>query len=619
MGVEVPVFIDLEERAARIITRATLSAVRSQTRGLGAAVRRGDMGGAQRLVSAINLGPAANEVRSQLELIALNAVILGAAQFTEGHDARRTKFVRTREIPMEIGNQVGQIIQGLDGSQTEIVRIAAEKLLNEADAEDPTVGGVGVDEGLFKSDDQAILVHLLKQFGPGGLSAALTSAVDSGVKLQAKVSANLMTSRMSAFGALSQAEAGGIPTYQWNAVLDNRTCPFCSGMHGKVFSVGQSLQELRTIIMSQDVNVARSLSPWPRQNIASINSLAGMSQDKLQQEGFAKPPAHPHCRCVLSIVGTVPKKEITGFQIRRIKRRLKDAVPEPPTRLKAIKDAKSTEEMFKKPSGQWLEDRVTNVHDPAIEKLFERKAVVPLDQRPVYQMLGGGSGAGKGTIVRKGLVKVPKRMVILDADELKKALPEYVSRVSSGDASAAAFAHQESSFLSTRALSRGFARRHDMLLDGTGDGTIDKLLGRVQPAKDLGYLVKADYVTIPTQEAITRAIARAQRTGRMVPEQVIRTIHRDVSRTFKVAIDRNVFDEVRLWDNAAGKEPILVMQQIRGQTTVFRSDLWDAFLAKAEENVGVSAVKLPQAMRKTIKTAQKKRQKKARKGKIDQR
>ncbi len=321
MALEVPVFIDLENRAARVINRSLQGAVQEQTRGLSTAVRQGDTAGAARLIDQINFGPAAEEIRSELELLSLNMVLLGAAQFTEGHEARGTRFVRDREIPPEIQPQVEQIIRSLDGSQTEAVRLGAQRLVAEAEAEDPTVAGSGVsDFTLFKVDETVATMERFAKVAGATLASRLNAAVDAGTKLQANVSANLLTSRMVAFGALSQATAGGITTYQWNAVLDSRTCPFCQGMNGKTFSVQPALRDLRTIIGSQDPGVAKALSPWPNQNIASINRLAGLTDEKLQEEGFAIPPAHPRCRCVLSIVGTVPRSEIRGFQVRPVPR-----------------------------------------------------------------------------------------------------------------------------------------------------------------------------------------------------------------------------------------------------------------------------------------------------------
>ncbi|MEE8536915.1 MAG: zeta toxin family protein, partial [Acidobacteriota bacterium] len=592
---DLEVFFPIEEAMTRALAQVLLPAVSEQLEQAG-----DDPRSAERAIDQINLGPAAASVRENLALLGTNAVLLGAAQFTEGREVLLTRFMQEMSIPPEVDMAVEQLIVSLDGSGTEQVRQEAQKVLQAAEAEDEATPVTGMSTTtLFPTR------RVKKQFE--GLAGQLNSAVASGVRLQSSVGANLATSRLVQFGGLSQANAGGITTYQWNSQLDSKTCPFCVGMNGKTFSVGPSLSAVTQILRSTDPNVAKTLSPWPRQTIANLNSLAGMSGSKLQDQGFSLPPAHPRCRCVPSIVGTVPRSEIVGFlrikpgkgsvqqqlqahRANRARPRPRRVAPEAietevgSDALLSFAEAESTEGMWLS-EGEWLESRVRGVHNPAMSSLFEGKSVVPVGQQPRAHFLGGGSGAGKGTIQRKGLVRTTNRTITVDPDELKKVLPEYNRMIAAGDPRAAAFAHEESSFLSKRAMREGLGNRNEMLLDGTGDGGIVKLTSKVQQARDAGYKVTADYVTIPTDEAVTRALARGQRTGRLVPESRIREIHRQVSRDFRDAIDRNLFDEVRLYDNFVADEPILVLQQREGRTTLFRRDLWDDFLAKADEDV----------------------------------
>ena len=102
-------------------------------------------------------------------------------------------------------------------------------------------------------------------------------------------------------------------------------------------------------------------------------------------------------------------------------------------------------------------------------------------------------------------VKLPKNAVTIDADELKKKLPEFRDLAAAADPNAAAFVHKESSKLSDRLLARSRERGFDVVLDGTGDGSIAKLSGRVEPFRKAGYRIKADYVTVPTDVAVERA------------------------------------------------------------------------------------------------------------------
>lgn len=561
---------------------------------------------AARAIEAIDLASAAEKVRAELEFVALSAVLLGASQFSIDGRAGRTTFAQDREVPVEVQSQIEQTVRFMSGAGAQAVRRRAVQVANAAAAEDPTIGGVGVDDGLIR----AILIR--KQFGRGQLAEALNRAVREGTKVQASLAANLTTTRLAAYGGLHEAAALGVTTYQWDARLHierEGPCAFCSGMHGRVFQVQPNLNRLAQVVRSQDPDTARSLMPWPDQAQAGIQRLSGWSNDKLSTEGFSLPPAHPKCYCVVVPVGSVPASEFVGFRPRPPKVPAREAAGLGPADAVTVFEeggaavegavieapaagrpyvpqaqAGSTEAMWSK-DGKWLAERVAQVHDPAVAHLLKGKARVPLTQRPTLEFLGGGSGAGKGTIQRLGYVKVPKRMVAVDADELKGFLPEYVDMKAAKDVRAAAFAHEESSYLSKRAASEAVATRRDLLLDGTGDSGIEKLSAKLDAARKAGYRIKGDYVTISADEAVRRALERAVRSGRMVPESVIRQIHRDVSRDFAAAIERGLFDEARLWDNS-GETPILVLQQKAGKTKILRQDLWDAFLRKADEDVG---------------------------------
>lgn len=69
----------------------------------------------------------------------------------------------------------------------------------------------------------------------------------------------------------------------------------------------------------------------------------------------------------------------------------------------------------------------------------------------------------------------------------------------------------------------------------------------------------------------------------MVPEAMIRSIHRNVSINLDHVVNRRLFNRVKLWDNT-GPKPILVMEQ-RGRKLIIRNKkLWKEFLEKSKEN-----------------------------------
>lgn len=243
------------------------------------------------------------------------------------------------------------------------------------------------------------------------------------------------------------------------------------------------------------------------------------------------------------------------------------------------------------PGGAWDPDRVAAVHDPIVNEMLSTG--VPMDE-PVMVFMGGGSGAGKGTLLRSGIVAQPGLTfddkgnavtgVKADSDEVKTGLPEYGRMKRNGDDRAAALAHEESSFIAKRALDESLERGFSTMLDGTGDSGADKMMAKIQRARDKGAKrVVGEYVTIPTEEAVRRATERAERTGRKVPMDTITGTHRAVSEVFPQLAGANAFDELRLWDNsnADGAGPRLVYEKVDGVERVHDPVAYADFLAKA--------------------------------------
>jgi predicted ABC-type ATPase len=200
----------------------------------------------------------------------------------------------------------------------------------------------------------------------------------------------------------------------------------------------------------------------------------------------------------------------------------------------------------------------------------------PVDKPTVF-MMGGGTASGKSTL-RSGL-GITNNHVRIDPDEIKGILPEYVSGVASNNKVAAVFVHEESSDISRKVIQEAASGKYNTLLDVAGDGTIDNLTAKVASMRVGGARVVANYATVPTDVAIERSNARAEKTGRYVPPEVIRELHKGVSQVFPIALERELFDEANLWDTS-GSAPVLVLSRKEGKTVIHNKDLWEAFLAK---------------------------------------
>jgi predicted ABC-type ATPase/GNAT superfamily N-acetyltransferase len=227
------------------------------------------------------------------------------------------------------------------------------------------------------------------------------------------------------------------------------------------------------------------------------------------------------------------------------------------------------------PDGNWTAERQA-LHDRIVAEALVGHT--PSTHR-VATFLGGGTAAGKSSL-RDRLDGESDPGVIIDPDALKAKIPEFGAMREANDPRAAAIVHEESSYLSKRILKEASDRGLNLVLDGTGDSTIDKLRAKVQEAREDGHLIRAQYVTVSIPEAIRRAGIRAEKIGRHVPESFIREVHASVSDTFAQAVGEGLFDEAQLWDNE-GSSPVLVGEtSATGHWTVHEPDLWADFLAK---------------------------------------
>lgn len=246
-----------------------------------------------------------------------------------------------------------------------------------------------------------------------------------------------------------------------------------------------------------------------------------------------------------------------------------------------IAQLQSTEDMYlDRSSGtpEWLAERVESVHEPFIRELLSEG--VRRDD-PIVTFMGGGSGAGKGSLQKAGVIKPRPGTIVVDSDKAKLGIPEYQEMLKAQDTRAASVVHEESSFMAARAMAQSIESGFDTVLDGTGDSSIEKMTAKVIDARNRGgQRLVAEYVTIDTDEAIRRATARAERTGREVPRSIITGTHESVSTIFPQIVDRNLFDELRLWDNM-GDSPELIFEMKDGVPTILNPERYEAFLRKS--------------------------------------
>jgi len=225
-------------------------------------------------------------------------------------------------------------------------------------------------------------------------------------------------------------------------------------------------------------------------------------------------------------------------------------------------DIKISDQMIKDMQGGSAAEHLVQNEDGSYSFTPERQALhdkliademegVQPSTDPTFTVMGGGPASGKSTLIASGKggdIPEGKAAAQINPDTMKENLPEWeeMDGTEAGRFDRAGFLHEESSYLAKRHTAAAFERKTDAVLDGTGDSSPESMIGKITTAKNNGYKVNGVYVTTPTEQALSGALARAAETGRTVIPEVVRTTHAGVSRTFPAIT--NQFDSLKLFD-----------------------------------------------------------------------
>lgn len=184
-------------------------------------------------------------------------------------------------------------------------------------------------------------------------------------------------------------------------------------------------------------------------------------------------------------------------------------------------------------SGEWNDDR-KKLHDSIIRKILAPEKVaacIPNNgEKPKFVMFGGRGGSGKSWFTDKERAAKEGREVmfnsdkflILDADEIKKALPEF-NGWNAGEV------HEESSYLMKEIKKRAMANGLNIIIDGTmnfNPKKPDKVRNEMLEARSKGYILEAHYMFTPIQKSCINAMNRFKTnnndySGRLVPTDIL--------------------------------------------------------------------------------------------------
>ena len=199
------------------------------------------------------------------------------------------------------------------------------------------------------------------------------------------------------------------------------------------------------------------------------------------------------------------------------------------------------------------------LHRQIIDDILKGK--VPVDGQAKMTMLGGGPASGKSSVMSTDTSKDP-HSVTINPDDIKEMLPGYKEMAAKTE-TAAGFYHEESSMIAKQLTSVVYRENYNALIDGTGDGSVESVMKKVNGAKAAGYSVEAKYVSVDTETAVARnqkryddAIAKGE-VPRLPNPDLVRQTHARCS-DISVACAKE-FDYIEIWDNngARGQQKLI--------------------------------------------------------------
>lgn len=189
------------------------------------------------------------------------------------------------------------------------------------------------------------------------------------------------------------------------------------------------------------------------------------------------------------------------------------------------------------------------LHDKIMSDYLNQVQPVGEGEQPVVIMMMGGPASGKSSMVR-ALGIDESKFVVADADAIKERIPEYRVGVRSRARKAAAMAHEESSFLVKQVRAEAIASRKNLVIDGTG-AKAKSYLDVIPELRKQGYKIQLLMADCDVDVAVPRAIERAEKVGRFVPENFIRDAYPNIPNSFKSVSP--LVDEFHVFDTANAK------------------------------------------------------------------
>lgn len=294
-------FIALEKTLAAVLVSEWEKHGGKAVEDLHAALSAKDFQKAHDIANAFTLTNIVEKHRNRIEELVVSSLLFGASNVVP---LKHTMYVgKQHPVPQVLDGVIDQLTMAIEEDASDLIRQQMLALINVEEHGHKTT----LMEPVAKTDNPFHelfdKVIQLRKDDSIDIAQALNAMVMGTGKGLMNIGANLTTSRAVSYGFLSQAVDSGVDTYQVTEILDDKICPVCKFMHGKMFSVSHEIGRVEQALLTQDPQDLKSIAPWPKQSKAGLADLFGMSNEDLQAAGYGSPPYHPGCRGVLVKVG----------------------------------------------------------------------------------------------------------------------------------------------------------------------------------------------------------------------------------------------------------------------------------------------------------------------------
>lgn len=276
--IKIDSFLILERSLAKRLSRSWKKTADPLNVKILRALKKEDQTQVDLLIGSVDFGKILRSNRKFMKFIARAAFLFGVGRV---QDIRKSEFLTDdKSIPL-FKEATANLVKGIETQGNKFIKNTLNKTVQQIRDRD-NQGKVTKAE-IVRSNAEL-----------------LANATGKRTDNYLETVSSLHNSRLAAWGYVQEAQALNITTYAVSEQVDSAAiCPICLTMHGKTFTVSEVEPHLESLLTLDNLDDARSISPWPKQDKASVARLGGLSNEDIVKNGWHTPPYHPRCRGLL--------------------------------------------------------------------------------------------------------------------------------------------------------------------------------------------------------------------------------------------------------------------------------------------------------------------------------